>query len=107
MKFTCSYTDRQGLTVSLAVSVPPSYYQSSDEGSGLLYEEQDLESLSFEQAIPQLSPQLLQTHSAIELALLDSFNRNLKNYLDTKEAFWAETEEKANNIGSGRAQRKE
>lgn len=81
MKHTCSITDESGLTVSLEVSVPLSFFEHSGEALAELYADQGLASSVFAQVLPQLSTQLQQARSAIELALLDSYNKGLQTKL--------------------------
>ena len=82
MKFECSYTDINGLTVSLAVSATFSFFEPSFENSGATSATPDLVSSAFAQAIPELSTQLLPVHDSACLALQTSFCRVLHKSID-------------------------
>ncbi len=79
---TCSITDENGLTISLEVSVPPSFFEPSCETSEANCADAYLVSSAFAQVLPQLSTQLLQVRSAIELALAGSCCDILKSKID-------------------------
>jgi len=85
MKFKCSYTSINGLTVSLSVSAPFSFYEPLSGISEGPLADQDLVSSAFEQAIPELSRQLLPMHDQCELALLGSYTKHLGVQLSNQE----------------------
>lgn len=82
MKFSSSYTDQHGLTVSLAVSTSASYPEPLCEALSQPLAVADLAASAFEQAIPELSSQLVQAHSAAALALHKSYTQVLRKEVD-------------------------
>ena len=82
MKHTLSTTDLNGLTVSLEVSVPLSFFEPSGEALEQLCADHGLVGSAFAQALPQLSTQLVQVRSAVESALHESYTRCLKRKIN-------------------------
>ena len=82
MNFSSSYTDLNGLTVSLAVSASASYPEPLCEALSQPLAVADLAASAFEQAIPELSGQLVQAHSAAALALHKSYVEALQQEVD-------------------------
>lgn len=85
MKFECSYTDLKGLKVSMAVSAPSSFFEPLSEVEEETCADPSLVSSAFEQAIPELSTQLLQVHHQSLLALLGSYTKLLGRQVGGQE----------------------
>jgi hypothetical protein len=82
MKFDCAYTDESGLTVSLSISAPFSYFEPLFGASGEPCADPGLVSSAFEQAIPELSNLLVQAHRQAGLALIIAYTDLLKKEVD-------------------------
>lgn len=85
MKFECSCTDINGITVSLAVSASQSSFEPCPEASQGILADRDLVSSAFVQSIPQLSEMLVKAHAEAELALQGSYAKLLNIRFNAQE----------------------
>jgi len=85
MKFSCSYTNLAGLTVSLGVSASQFLFEPCPKTSEETSIDHGLVSSAFEQSIPQLSMTLVKAHAEVELALQESFVSILQKKINSTE----------------------
>lgn len=78
MKFTCSLTDDEGITVSLTVSALESCQEPSLRVSRGPFAYHSLASSAFVQSLPQLSAQLEQVYLSSGVILASSLSKALK-----------------------------